>query len=122
MNGIGRARRFPGLVGLQVADQMPLQPTIGLLRNFLQGFLDLVFAEIPLSRVSRRAHSIDGMGLGNGDQANVIWRSPRSAGRVRDAFANARQPLRDFFVHRLLLFVICYFFSCAIIPFAWVAY
>ena len=56
----------------------------------------------PKSRwpgVGGGADGVDGMGLGDGDQPDVFRRSPGAAGRVRDAFANARQPFGNVFVH-----------------------
>ena len=94
---------------------MPVQIRIGRLRNFLQGFLDLVFAEVPLPGLGRGANGVDGMGLGNGDQANIAGLAAAPAGRVRDPLAHARQPLR------VLLRTLRYFLSCATIPFACVA-
>ena len=72
VNRVSGAGGLSGLVRLQVADQMPLQRVIGRLGNFLQGFLHLVFAEIALPGVGGGTNGVDGMGLGDGDQPDVI--------------------------------------------------
>ena len=103
------------------------KPRIGRLRNFLQGFLDLVFAEIALPGVGGGADGVDGMGLGDGDQPDVVGSTPGAAGRVRDALANARPAVAGMCSYTRTLGTSGtvkrrYFFNCAIIPFACVAY
>ncbi len=129
VNRLCHPRRFFGLIRLEVADQMPAQPRIGRLRNFLQGLLHFVFAEIHLACFSSGADGIDRMSFGNGDQANVGGTSARATGRVRDPLANACQSLRNFLNTSVLdldwaipKHLKTHFFSCAIMPFACVAY
>ena len=99
VNRADRRRGFSRLVRLQVADEMPPQSGIGRLCNFLQGFLDLVLAEVALPGVGGGPDGVDGMGLGDGDQPDVVRRAPGAAGRVRDALANLAPAVRDVFVH-----------------------
>ena len=111
---------------------MPPQSGIGGLCNLLQGFLDLVLAKIELPGVGGGPDGFDGMGLGDGDQPDVVRLAPGAAGRIRDALANLGQPLWNVLVHEdpgtahglqaRSPQALVYFFNCAIIPFACVAY
>ena len=91
VNRAGHPRGLSRLVRLQVADEMPPQSHIGRLCNFLQGFLDLVFAEVDLARVRRGPDGVDWVGLGDRDQPDVVRLSSGAAGRVRDACADFGQ-------------------------------
>jgi hypothetical protein len=101
---------------------MPPQSHIGALCNLLQGFLDLVLAKVNLPRVGGGADGVDRVGLGYGDQPDLVRPAPGAAGGVRDPVANLRQPARDVLVHAWLLTLAGHFFSCAIMPLACAAY
>ena len=76
---------FPGLVRLQMADEVPADAPPGPL-DLLQRLLDLVLAEILLTSVSRRTNGVDGLGLRDGDQPDVAgWPA-----RARRGFCHAR--------------------------------
>src|SRR6266545_107320 len=71
MNAGERHRGLFRLVRLQVADEMPPYLNVGRLADFLQGFLELVLAEIALACGPRGADVRGAEGLGNRDQADV---------------------------------------------------
>ena len=73
---------------------MPPQSGIGRLCNFLQGFLDLVLAEVELPGVGGGADGVDGMGLGDGDQPDVVRRAARR-GRPRPRCARELRASRS---------------------------
>ena len=50
---------------------MPPDLLVGGFGDFLQGFLDLVFAEVALARRPRRPHAVGVEGLGNGYEEDV---------------------------------------------------
>ena len=82
---LGSLARF---VRLQVADQVPPNVHVGRRRDFLQGLLHAVFAEIALAGIERRANSVKGEVLGDGDEADVGGWPSRARRRGGDARAN----------------------------------
>ena len=67
-----------GLIGLQVADQMPRQSVIGKFLLFLQSFLHAVFTYVGNTGCGRFFHEFDRVVLRHGDQRNRI--GPPDAG------------------------------------------
>ena len=66
-----RRRGLPGLVGLQVADEVPSGAgQFGGRGDLLLRLLHLVLAEVPLTGAPRRADVIGAEGLGDGDQGD----------------------------------------------------
>src|SRR5688500_19438915 len=92
MDHVEQGRRFPGLVGLKMADEMPGDVEVGARRDLLRSFLDLVLAEIDLAGVSGRADGIRGKGFGDGDESDGVAVAAGPVGGGRNAFADAVQP------------------------------
>ncbi len=61
-----------GLVGLDAADEVPLQVQVGELVHLGQSFLQIVFTEIRDAGGCGQAHRFGRLGLGNGDQSDRI--------------------------------------------------
>ena len=112
MNGVEPGGGFPGLVRLQVADQVPAERRGGRPVHFLEAFLDFVLAEVDLPGLGGGQDVFRIEGLGNGDEADGGRVAPHPAGGARDAIAYVRQPgtKRGGIEH--------YFFSCATSPLA----
>jgi hypothetical protein len=58
------------------------------LRNLLQGFLHFIFAKVELAGIGCGSNGIDGMGFGDGDQANIAATAASAVSRVRNSLAN----------------------------------
>ena len=65
------ARSLLRLVRLQMADEMPPCGDIGRVGDFLQAFLHLVLAELPLAGVPGLAHGVDAERLRDRDESDV---------------------------------------------------
>ena len=82
MDAVKVGCRLLRLVGLQVADEMPPDPDVGCLADFLQAFLDLVFAKVVLSGRPGGSYVTGTEGLGDGNEADGL-RVPADAARGR---------------------------------------
>ena len=88
-----RRRRLPGLVRLQVAEEMP--PDLegrSMSEIFCRRFLDTVLAEVALAGGVGLADRVDGKGLGNGDEPDGGGVPAGRPGRGVDARADLGQP------------------------------
>ena len=79
-------------ISLQVTYQMPGEGQTGRVADFLQGFLDFVFAEVGLAGGRGGTDGVGGERLGNGDQEDRSRIAPDPAGSARDSLADAGQP------------------------------
>jgi hypothetical protein len=86
------AAGHPGLVRLQVADEVPADVEIGGPIHFLERFLNFVFAEIDLPGFGGDANEFHGKRLGDGDEANSGGVATGPAGSPRDSNADISQP------------------------------
>ena len=77
-----------GLVGLDVADAMPLHIEIG--KSLLLGkrFLHVIFAKNPLSEPICRENGLHWMELGYGNETYIFRLAPRDAGGPGEAPAH----------------------------------
>jgi hypothetical protein len=60
------------LVGLQVANKMPVQCRFPELRKFAEGFLHLVLAKISYPQIRQRLYVLHRFSLGYGDKTNRL--------------------------------------------------
>ena len=79
-----------------MSDEMPGKVEIPGGLDLLQRFLDLVLSEVALPFFEGCSNVLDGKRFGNCDEADRGWIAPDPAGGVRDAIADARQPIPDF--------------------------
>jgi hypothetical protein len=91
-------RHVAGLVGLQMPDEMPGQRGVPEVLDLLQRFLYLAFAEIADTQINQRLYGCLWLGLGHGDQSDLVGRTPgapRGRGDARvdgfQAFTGAAQ-------------------------------
>ena len=92
MDDVESRAGLPGLVRLQMADEVPAKRQIGGPVHLFEGLLDLVFSEVDLARVGGGPDVVGGEGFGDGDEANRGGVAPGPAGGARDPIANASQP------------------------------
>jgi hypothetical protein len=60
------------LVGLQVANEMPVQCRFPELCAFVEGFLNLVLAKIVHPQIHQRLYILRRFSLGYGDKTNLL--------------------------------------------------
>src|SRR3954463_2162858 len=70
MDAVKAGRGFPGLVRLQVADEMPPDRDVGRVADFLQSFLDFVFPEVLLACGVGGANRVGAECLGDRNEAD----------------------------------------------------
>src|SRR5256885_454670 len=83
---------FPGLVRLQMADQVPPNRQVGCPVHLFKSFLKLVFSEIDLAAVGDGSDVVCGEGFRDGDQSNACRVASGPASRSRDSVADIGQP------------------------------
>src|SRR5262245_50851241 len=74
-------------------DQVPAEREIRGFVHLRERFLDLVFAEVDLTRAGGGAHMVSGKGFGDGDEADGARIASGAAGGPRDARADLGQPV-----------------------------
>src|SRR5688572_12359029 len=90
---------LPDLVGLEMPDEVPAGAgEAGCRRDLPLSFLDLVLAEVAVSRLPRRAHSIGVERLGNGHQGDVCGAAAGPPRSGPDAGVYGREVCRDLVV------------------------
>ena len=96
MNGRERGGRLSGLVRLQMTDEVPSRPGQSRRgRDLPLRFLDLVFAEIPLTGLPCRADVVGIERLGDGNQGDIRRTATGAPGGIVDARSDRREVLRD---------------------------
>ena len=83
---------FPGLVRLQMADQVPPNRQVGCPIHLVQRFLKFVFSEIDLPAVGDGPDVVGGEGFRDGDESNGRGVASGPASRSRDSIADVGQP------------------------------
>src|SRR5690606_20087914 len=81
----------PGLVALQMPDEVPGDGQIARGLGLAERLLDLVLAEVALAGIPCRAYGRRVERLGDGDQADRVRRPARPPGSCSDAGANRRE-------------------------------
>ena len=86
-----RDRRLPGLVRLEMPDEMPAHPEIPGRVDLLEGFLHAVLAEVLLAGRDGGADVVHRAGLRHRDQAHVFRPAAGTLGRPSHPLANVRE-------------------------------
>jgi hypothetical protein len=82
-------RDFARLVGLQLSDEMPAQRfDVAQCVDLVDGFLDVVLAEVALSGRERRAHRFGRLLLAHGHEADALTVPSRAGSRLVDTIAH----------------------------------
>ena len=76
------------LVGLQVADEVPLEREIAQRVDLVEAFLNAILAEVALAGRRGRAHGVGIERLGNGDERDASRAAARRAAPPHDAAAH----------------------------------
>src|SRR5688572_29302128 len=93
MDAVEQPRRVLGLVGLEPADEVKLDPRMGVTQGgpFVLRFLYAVLAEMTLAFGEQRLNRRSGMGLTDGYQRYLARVAARNLGCLGDPGTNVRE-------------------------------
>ena len=119
MNAGERTGGLPRLVRLQVADQVPLDGNVGGVADLLQGFLDLVLAEVPLAGGPGGADVVGAERLRNRDEGDLARVTVGAAGGRVHPCPDDPEILRDVLErHRRRYLMYCLSISKLVLAFS----
>jgi hypothetical protein len=81
VNHVEQRGGLPGLVRLEMPDEVPAKGKAARRKDLGLGLLDLVLAEVDLPRPGGSANGFEGKRLGNSDEANRGGKAGRRDGR-----------------------------------------
>src|SRR5262249_39039418 len=92
VNDVKLGRGLPGLVRLQMSDEVPSERQVRQILTFLLSFLELVFAEVDLAIPGDRANGVRSVRFRDGDEVDLRKVASGPGGGARDTIANVCQP------------------------------